>query len=69
MNDDAAAVRKQLEVDRIRGELVDEFDDISPEMIEAGVRVEFERRSQYPIQDFVPIFVERTLRGKLRHPL
>jgi hypothetical protein len=67
--DETGIVRKELEIDRIRGELATEFDDISPEMIEAGVRVEFERRSQYPIQDYVPIFVERTLRGKLRHPI
>jgi hypothetical protein len=66
--DGTGVVRKEIEIDRIRGELADEFRDLSPDMIEAGVRNEFDRRSQYPVQDFVPIFVERSLRGKLRKP-
>jgi hypothetical protein len=56
----------ELEVERIRSELADEFDDVSPQLIEHGVRAEFDRRSSYPVQDFVAIFVERSVRGRLR---
>jgi hypothetical protein len=67
MSDDRATeiVRKELEIERLSAELSDEF-HVSPEMLEAGLRSEFERRSTYPVQDFVPIFVERSVRGKLR---
>jgi hypothetical protein len=60
-------VREEIEIERLRAELSDEFHDVSAEMLESGLRDEFERRSQYPVQDFVPIFVERSLRQKLRH--
>jgi len=59
-------VREDLEVDRLTADLADRFRDISPDVIEYGVRAEFERWSGVPVHDFVPIFVERTLRGKLR---
>ncbi len=66
--DATTAVRQEIEIERLRSELSDEF-HVSPEMLEAGLRAEFESRSEYPVQDFVPIFVERSVRGKLRQPL
>jgi hypothetical protein len=66
VKDDAAAVRQDLEVDRLSSELADRFTQLPPAAIEDGVRAEFDRRSDSPVQDFVPIFVERALRAKLR---
>ena len=66
MRDDAARVREQLEIDRLRDELVDEFGDISPDVLEQGIRNEFQQRAARPVQDFVPVFVERSVRQKLR---
>jgi len=65
MNDDTRRVRTELEVDRLTTELSSRFDGFSPDVIEQGLRVEFEKRAAYPVQDFVPIFVERSVRGKL----
>jgi hypothetical protein len=67
MSDDRATeiVRKELEIERLSAELSERY-HLSLETLEAGVRAEFERRSAYPIQEFVPIFVERSLRGLLR---
>jgi hypothetical protein len=59
--------RTELEIGRIRDELADQFGDVAPGVIEAGIRNEFERRADYPVQDFVPVFVERSVRQKLRH--
>jgi len=59
-------VHQEIEVDRLRGELAAEFCQIDPDAIETVVRAEFTRRSARPIQDFVPIFVERTLRSRLQ---
>jgi hypothetical protein len=67
MSDDAE-LRHELDVYRISGDLAQAFREVSPDKIESRVREEFGRRSQYPIQDFVPIFVERSLRGQLRSP-
>ena len=67
MKDDAAKVREEIEVARLRDELASTFDDISPEVLEQGIRNEFDRRAAYPVQDFVPVFVERSIRQKLRH--
>jgi hypothetical protein len=68
MSDDRATefVRKELEIERLSAELSDEF-EVSPEMLKAGLRAEFECRETYPVQDFVPVFVERSIRQKLRH--
>jgi hypothetical protein len=66
MRDDTAQVRHRLEVDRLSRDLADEFDHVAPETIEDSVRTEFVRRSDAPVQDFVPIFVYRNLREKLR---
>ena len=66
MNDDAARIREQLEIGRIRDDLADEFDDVAPEVLEQGIRNEFARRAAYPVQDFVPVFVQRSVRQKLR---
>jgi hypothetical protein len=67
MSDDRATeiVRKELEIERLSVELSDEY-HLSPETLEAGVRAEYDRRATYPIQEFVPIFVERSVRKKLR---
>jgi hypothetical protein len=63
--DDTAKIREELEVDRLRDDLAAEF-HVAPEVLEQGIRNEFERRAEYPVQDFVPVFVERSLRRKLR---
>jgi hypothetical protein len=65
--DDTSKVREDLEVDRLRDQLAAEFDDVAPDRLERDIRDEFERRSSYPIQEFVPLFVERSLRQMLRH--
>jgi hypothetical protein len=66
--DDSQRVRQQIEIDRLSDELAREFDALPPELISEGVRREYRRRERYPVQDFVPIFVERSLRGRLRQP-
>jgi len=66
MREDTAQVRHQIDVDRLSRDLVDEFDQIAPAAIEDGVRAEFVRRSDAPVQDFVSIFVYRSLREQLR---
>jgi hypothetical protein len=66
VSDGLALVREDLEVDRVSAELANRFQDVSPAVIELGVRNEFGRWSTVPVRDFVPIFVERALRGKLR---
>ena len=65
MSDDTAKVRQDLEVDRLSADLADRF-QIAREAVEDRVRAEFGRWSQVPVQDFVPIFVERHVRGGLR---
>jgi hypothetical protein len=65
-DDSHGGVRDDLEIDRLTAELADRFRDVSPDVIEYGVRAEFDRWSSVPVHDFVPIFVARTLRGKLR---
>jgi hypothetical protein len=65
LSDDTARVRHEREVDRLSAELADRF-HVAREIIEDGVRAEFGRWSTVPVQDFVPIFVERSVRGKLR---
>jgi hypothetical protein len=64
---DTARVREALEVHRLRYELAAVFSDVSPDVLEQGIRNEFALRAAYPVQDFVPVFVERSLRQKLRH--
>ena len=59
-------VRESNEIDRITDELSDEFEAVAPPTIEAAVRAEFDRRHDARVQDFVPVFVERSLRRKLR---
>jgi len=66
MGDDLQHVRTELEVDRLTSELSTRFVDFAPDVIEQGLRSEFDKRAAYPVQDFVPIFVERSVRGKLR---
>ena len=65
VGDDAAHIRNALEVDRLSRELAERF-DVARDFIESRVQVEFRRWSSAPIQDFVPIFVERTIRGSIR---
>jgi hypothetical protein len=65
MQDDTTRVREQIEVDRLRAELAEEF-SVAPDVLEQGIRHEFATRADYPVQDFVPVFVERSLRHKLR---
>lgn len=64
--DAAAAVRQSNEVVRITEGLSERFPRYEPETVEALVRAEFGRRSNAPVQDFVPVFVERALRARLR---
>jgi hypothetical protein len=64
--DDTARVRQENEIDRLTADLTNEYRDVSPELIGDAVRAEFTRREQRTVQDFIPIFAERSLRGKLR---
>ena len=64
---DGTLVREEFEADRLTAELVNRFSDVSPDVIECRVREEFDRWAGVPVRDFVPIFVERALRGKLRN--
>ena len=66
MTDDTQHIREELEVDRLTTELAIRFEGVAPPVIEQGLRDEFAKRADYPVQDFVPIFVERSVRGKLR---
>ena len=66
VDDGPGLVRGGVEIGRLSAELADRFQGVSPEVIEYGVREEFVRWSAVPVQDFVPIFVARALRGKLR---
>jgi hypothetical protein len=59
-------VQQDVEVGRISSDLASQFRQVDRDTIEAVVRVEFQRRSTAPIQDFVPIFVERALRQRLQ---
>jgi hypothetical protein len=65
-HDGPGKVREDLEVDRVSAELAGVFQDVSPDVIEHGVREEFGRWSSARVRDFVPIFVARAVRGKLR---
>jgi hypothetical protein len=65
--DPAQHVLQELEVDRLSDALAEEFERADPDTIETVVRAEFARRSRAPIQDFVPVFVERTLRRRFRN--
>jgi len=65
--DDAAAeqhVRDEIEIGRVSGLLADRFHE-DPSAIESAVRAEFERHSDSRIKDFVPVFVERSVRRQL----
>jgi hypothetical protein len=66
MNEALGLIREDLEIGRLSAELAHRFRGVPPEVIEHSVREEFVRWSAVPIHDFVPIFVERALRGKLR---
>src|SRR5262245_39740465 len=59
-------VRNEVEIGRLTAELSDRFGDVAPDTVEQAVRAAFSRRSDVPIQDFVPIFVERSIRRALR---
>ena len=65
MSDETTKVRQELEVDRLSADLAARF-HMAHEIVEDRVRAEFGRWSQVPVQDFVPIFVERHVRGRLR---
>ena len=56
LSDEAQHVRTELEVDRLTSELSSRFEGWSPDVIEQGLRSEFDKRADYPVQDFVPIF-------------
>jgi hypothetical protein len=60
-------VQQELEVDRLSDALAEEFERADPDTIEIVVRAEFARRSRAPVQDFVPVFVERTIRQRFRN--
>jgi hypothetical protein len=66
VSDGPGLVREDLEIGRLSAELANRFHDVSPEAIEDEVRAEFVRWSAVPVHEFVPIFVERAMRQKLR---
>jgi hypothetical protein len=59
-------VYHEIEIGRLSAVLADEFSAVEREAIEEAVRVEFERRANARVTDFVSLFVERDLRRKLR---
>jgi hypothetical protein len=59
-------VRNEVEIGRLSYELVGRFPGVEPDLIETALRDEFGAWSQRPVQDFVPIFVERRVRSALR---
>jgi hypothetical protein len=66
VNEALGLIREDLEIGRLSAELADRFRGVAPELIEHSVREEFVHWSVVPVHDFVPIFVERALRRKLR---
>ena len=66
MGDDPDQVRRTLDVDRTTAILAAAFGDVPADVIEHAVRTEFERHEQDPVREFVPMFVERTVRAQLR---
>jgi hypothetical protein len=68
VKDGITLVREEFEADCLAADLADRFRDVPPEVIRCRVREEFDRWSAVPVRDFVPIFVERALRGELREP-
>ena len=59
-------VRAENEIARVTAELANQFEGVSPAVIEHAVRSSFEGRASRKVQDFVSIFVERDLRHALR---
>ena len=68
VHDETASGSNDVDVERISAELVDAFDQVARDEIEQDVRAEFGRWSSSPVQEFVPIFVRRAVRRKLRTP-
>jgi hypothetical protein len=66
VNEGLGLLQEDLEIGRLSAELADRFRGVPPEVIEHSVREEFVRWSAVPVHDFVPIFVARALRRKLR---
>ena len=66
MVDGATLVRDEFEVDRLTVVLADKFQGLSLDEIRSRVREELARWSAAPVRDFVPILVERAVRGTLR---
>ncbi len=64
--DAGTTVLQSNEVYRITEGLATQFPRYQLETVEALVRAEFGRRRKAPVQDFVPVFVERALRAGLR---
>jgi hypothetical protein len=52
------------EVQRILAAYADRVLDVSHDEVETALRAEFERWSDVPIPDYVPIFVERSMRSR-----
>jgi hypothetical protein len=59
-------VHQEIEIERLSAELAAEFRQVTPESIETAVRDEFERGAQARVKDFLPLFVERNVRRRLR---
>ncbi len=66
VNEGLGLIREDLEIGRLSAELAERFRSVPHEVIESGVREEFLRWSAVPVHDFVPVFVARALRGRLR---
>jgi hypothetical protein len=64
-DDDVAQIRNEREVEQLSSELAERF-QVARDVVESRVRAEFRRWSSVPIKDFVPIFVERAIRGRIR---
>ena len=57
-------VAREAEIERMRAVFCVEFHPLDVAVIEAAVREEFAARGRAPVQEFVGVFVERSLRAQ-----
>jgi len=57
-------VAREAEIERMRAVFCVEFHPLDVAVIEAAVREEFAARGRAPVQEFVGVFVERSLRAR-----
>lgn len=60
------AVTEQTLLAEIGRRLTQEFPGVAPEVVDAAIRQAHARFANSPIRDFIPLFVEKQARLKLR---